>query len=368
MTKKFMKSLLESGIINADTQKAITEAWESEIFEAKEQVRAELREEYAQKHEHDKQVMVEALDKMITETLTNEINEFRAEKKSLSEDRVKINRKLNESAKKFNDFMVTKLAEEIKEFRQQHQKHEQHRQNLEEFVIKSLSNEIKEFATDKKSVVEAKVKLVTEGKKQLAELKKQFIAKSAKRLSESVSKALKGEITQLKKDINESRKNDFGRKLFEAYASEYSSTYLSKNAEMRKLSKQIAIKDKKLNESTKEIKNAQSLIEKKDREIRIIKESNIRQKTLNELLGTLNEDKAETMRSLLESVQTPKLKSAFDKYLPAVLNSGAKAKAKTLTESKIVITGDKTTAVKNTAEDSEARDNVFEIRRLAGLK
>lgn len=368
MTNKFMKSLLESGIINEDTQQAINEAWNTQLNEAKEQVRAELREEYARKHEHDKQVMVEALDKMITESLTNEIAEFRTEKKSLSEDRVKINRKLNESAKKFNDFMVTKLAEEIKEFRQQHLKHEQHRQHLEEFVIKSLSNEIKEFATDKKSLVEAKVKLVTEGKNQLQQLKKQFIQKSAKRLNESVTNQLKGEIKQLKQDITESRKNDFGRKLFEAYASEYSSTYLSKNAEMRKMSKQLAIKDKKLNESIKEIKTAQSMIEKKEREIRIIKESNIRQKTLNELLSTLNDDKAETMRNLLESVQTPKLKSAFDKYLPAVLNSGTKVKHKTLTEGKTVITGDKTTAVKNTAEDNEVRDNVFEIRRLAGLK
>jgi hypothetical protein len=71
-----IKPLLDSGIINEDTQAAITEAWESQINEAREQVRAELREEFATRYTHDKQVMVEALDKMATESLTAELNEI----------------------------------------------------------------------------------------------------------------------------------------------------------------------------------------------------------------------------------------------------------------------------------------------------
>ena len=67
-----IKPLLDNGIINEDTKQAIAEAWEARIVEAKEQVRAELREEFAQRYQHDKQVMVEALDKMVTESLTVE--------------------------------------------------------------------------------------------------------------------------------------------------------------------------------------------------------------------------------------------------------------------------------------------------------
>ena len=75
-----IKPLLESGIINESTQQAISEAFEARINEAKETVRAELREEFAQRYQHDKQVMVEALDKMVTESLTAELQEFADEK------------------------------------------------------------------------------------------------------------------------------------------------------------------------------------------------------------------------------------------------------------------------------------------------
>ena len=111
-----IKPLLDNGIINEDTQQAIAEAWESRITEAKEQVRAELREEFAQRYQHDKQVMVEALDKMVTESLTAELSEFADEKKQLAEDRVKFKTHMVESAGKFNNFMTAKLAEEIDKF------------------------------------------------------------------------------------------------------------------------------------------------------------------------------------------------------------------------------------------------------------
>jgi len=87
---------------------------------------------------------------------------------------------------------------------------------------------------------------------------------------------------------------------------------------------------------------------------------------MTELLSTLNEEKAKTMQSLLESVQTTKLQAAFDKYLPAVLNTGAEKKASksVISESK-EMTGDKQAAKQEI--DMEQRDNVIDIKRLAGL-
>ena len=60
-----LKPLLESGLINEDIGQQLNEAWESKLMEAREQVRAELREEFAQRYDHDRMVMVEALDKKI---------------------------------------------------------------------------------------------------------------------------------------------------------------------------------------------------------------------------------------------------------------------------------------------------------------
>jgi cyclopropane fatty-acyl-phospholipid synthase-like methyltransferase len=61
-----IKPLLDSNLITEETRQEINEAWENKLNEAREQARAELREEFAQRYEHDKSVMVEALDKMVT--------------------------------------------------------------------------------------------------------------------------------------------------------------------------------------------------------------------------------------------------------------------------------------------------------------
>ena len=361
-----IKPLLESGLINEETSSALNEAWESKLMEAREQVRAELRDEFAQRYEHDKSVMVDALDKMVTEGLSVEIQEFNSERQAMNEDRVKAQVKLRENVSKFNDFMVKHLSEEIKELRAERKLQLESQQKLEQFVVHALSKEIKEFSQDKQAVVEAKVKLVAEGRSQLEALKAKFVAESAKRVNEAVAKHLKGELTQLKEDIQIARANDFGRRIFESFATEFSATHLNEKAETRKLMSALAEKDQQLAESKKQAAEAKKLVESKEREVRIIKESNTRQKAMDDLLGTLNEEKATVMRNLLESVQTAKLQSAFDKYLPAVLNTAVEKKAskQLISESVKEVTGDKT-AIKQV--EVEGRDNVIDIRRLAGL-
>ena len=125
-----IKPLLDSGLINEDVSRELNEAWESKLTEAKEMVRAELREEFAQRYEHDKAVMVEALDRMVTEGLATEVQQVQAEKRALAEDRVKFTSKMNESATKFNNFLITKLAEELGELRSDRKMHKEGMQKL----------------------------------------------------------------------------------------------------------------------------------------------------------------------------------------------------------------------------------------------
>jgi hypothetical protein len=89
------------------------------------------------------------------------------------------------------------------------------------------------------------------------------------------------------------------------------------------------------------------------------------------MLKPLNKEKSAIMRDLLESVQTDRLQSAYEKYLPAVLNNSSvqKPAAKVaLTESRVEVTGDKTAKTAVEAPSTESLNNVFEIKRLAGLK
>jgi hypothetical protein len=80
-----LKPLLDSGLINEDIGRELNEAWESKLVEAREAVRAELREEFAQRYDHDRAVMVEALDRMVTEGLTAELASVTAEKQALAD-------------------------------------------------------------------------------------------------------------------------------------------------------------------------------------------------------------------------------------------------------------------------------------------
>ena len=362
-----IKPLLESGLINEDVGRELNEAWESKLTEAREQVRSELREEFARRYEHDRIVMVEALDKMVTEGLTTEIEEFQSERQAMNEDRVQAKQQLRENATKFNEFMVVKLAEEIKELRSERKLQMESQQKLEQFIVHALAREIKEFAQDKQAVVEAKVKLVAEGRKQLTALKSRFVNESAERLNTIVTKHLKGELGQLREDIKVARENNFGRRIFESFASEFSVTHLNDKAETRKLMNALQLKDQQLSESQQQVNDTKKLVETKEREVRIIKESNHREKMMSDLLAPLNDEKASVMKNLLESVQTPKLQATFDKYLPAVLNSGAEKKpTKTIIRESIKeVTGDKS-AVKQ-EYDMDQRDNVIDIKRLAGL-
>ena len=361
-----IKPLLDSGIINEETQASLTEAWETKLTEARETIRAELREEFAGRYEHDKNVMVEALDKMVTEQLSAELNEFAEEKKALAGDRVKFKTHMIESAGKFNDFLVSKLAEEIKELRSDRKTQNEAVAKLEKFVIHALAEEIKEFDQDKKAVVETKVKLVAEAKQKLADLQGQFVKRSANLVKEAVANNLGSELAQLKEDIQNARENMFGRRIFEAFANEFAVTHLSENKEFAKLQSMLDEKDQVIAESQKAIAEKEALVESKNREVKVITESITRKEKLAELFKPLNKEKADVMSSLLESVQTERLQAAYEKYLPAVLNNvSAKPKAEkpVLAESRVEVTGDK-----SAKDDADANNNVIEIRRLAGLK
>jgi hypothetical protein len=358
-----IKPLLDSGLINEDVSRELNEAWEAKLTEARELVRAEIREEFAQRYEHDKTVMVEALDRMVTEGLQNEIQTLAEEKKALAEDRVRFQSKMKESATKFNDFMVSKLAEEIGELRKDRKVHSESIQKLESFVVRALAQEIAEFAQDKRELVETRVRLVADARNKLEKLKARFVNESAKKLSTAVSSHLKTELNQLKEDIQVARENNFGRRIFEAYAAEFSNTHLRENRKVRELNALIAEKNQQLAKAIQLAESTKALVESKEHEIKTIRESNQRQEILEELLGPLVEDKRVVMKDLLESVQTSRLKNAYEKYLPAVLANTTSKARKVINESIREVTGDKTVP----AAPSEDRSNVIDIKRLAGL-
>ena len=355
--------LFETGILSEEVRSSLEEAWNEKVKENKNSVTAELREEFAKRYEHDKQNMVEALDRMVSEKLSSEIAEFAKDKKALAEARVQYKKQVSEHSNLLKEFVLKQLTKEIAEVNEDRKKVSENFAKLEDFVVKQLAKEITEFAEDKKDLAETKVKLVKEAKVKLNEVKQRFIEKSAKIVQESVNKKLAEEITQLKEDIKGARENHFGRKLFEAFANEYSSSYLNDKSETAKLMKVVASKEEELAEAKKMVTEKQHLVESKEQEIAKAKDEAKRVAVMTELLTPLGKDKREIMSELLESVSTEKLYTAFDKYLPAVMDDKTSIKAKrvALTE------GSEVTGNKESTIVTEEKSNLIELRRLAGL-
>lgn len=362
-----LKTLFENDVVSQEIRAQIEEAWNAKIHENKMQATAELREEFAQKYEHDKLTMVEAIDTLLSERLAEEIAEFAEDRKQLSEAKAKYAVAMRENANLLKGFVVEQLQKEIQELRADKKAMAENYAKLEEFIVEALSNEIAEFYEDKKDLAETKVRLVREAKTHFAKVKANFIERSAKAVSEMVAKGLNKEITALKEDIDEARRNDFGRKIFEAFANEYMISHLNEKSETNKLLKVLETKDKQLAEAKAFAAKAKTLAESVNKEKTALIESAKREKTIHELIAPLSNEQREIMTDLLESVQTNRLQSAFDKYLPTVIDGNGPAKRKAILAEGKEITGNREIHSQTNVSSKADDENVIALRRLAGL-
>src|SRR6056300_1052888 len=110
-----LKALLESDAISEAMRTEIEEAWNAKIKENRLAVTAELREEFAAKYEHDKGVMVEAIDALVSEKLAEEMAEFHEDRKQLAEQKAKYALKMREDANLMASFVKKTLVKEVSE-------------------------------------------------------------------------------------------------------------------------------------------------------------------------------------------------------------------------------------------------------------
>jgi len=356
------KQLVESGVMSEETQSVIESAFATKIQENRDQVSAELREEFAQKYTHDKTVMVEAIDKMLSERLAAEMAELLTDRKALAEAKAQYEGKMTQDSKKLEGFVIKQLGKELVEFQSDRRKVSENFTKLEQFVVHALAKEINEFAEDKRDLAETKVKLVREAKGKFEEIRTAFIKRSAKVVESAVTKKLTTELTQLKEDVEAARNNDFGRRIYEAFAQEFSASFLNEKSETSKLLKIIQKKEQELAEAQQSVAETQQLAESKDRELRVTKDLMERKSVMSEMLAPLGADKREVMQQLLEGVQTSKLNDAFNKYLPAVMEGERKVTKKTVLAESMEVTGNRET------KPEVGLDNILDIRKLAGLK
>lgn len=356
--------LLNSGMLSEEVRTSISEAWETKLTEAREEIASELREEFAERYENDKANIVEAMDTMIGDVIGKELEEFKADKNQLAEDRVAYRKHMKEHAKVLDEFVMETLHKEISELREDRAAQETNMAQLEGFVIEQLTKELNEFHDDKRSLVEAKVKMIKEGKNAIEQTKRKFVENAAKKVESLLETTIKNEITTLREDIQVAKENTFGRKIFETFAAEFMGSMLNEGTEVAKLSKQMDELKVKLEEANKAVVEKEVQLKESARNARIVADKAERKAIMNEMMAPLSKQQKQIMNALLESTQTSELQKSFNKYLPSVLKEDAKVEnKKVLSESTKEVTGDKA----NSSAEADTTADIVNLRKLAGI-
>ena len=399
-----LKELLENEVLGPEVKAALQEAFEIKIKQAETQ----LQETYATRYAHDKAVLVEAMDNLMQDTISKELTEFNLDRSAVSRQRaklaeqtVKIKKQLkaqfNEQNSKFMDFVAKQLKTELEEFHQERRQALAERKRmakqlsdvknttkaqlaervnkLESFVLKQLSEEITEFQIDKKALVEQRVQLSKLGKKKIQESQQKLIKRSVSLLDNTLNEVIKKELTQWRTDIKSARENNFGRRIFEAFATEYMTSYLSEGSEIKVLKAQLEESKKQIQQAKHSINERVALVESAKKQIHEANERAQRVELLSELTNPLSREKRAVMLEMLEDVKTSHLKEAFSRYLPTVVHNGnaprvANKSAQPLVENaqRTVATGNRTPLAETVQSVDHARDSeIGQILYLAGL-
>lgn len=397
--EKNLQELLESEVLGEETRTALQEAFAQKLKEAEHK----LEESYAVRFEHERAVLVETMDTMLNNVIRKELDEFAEDKRSVAAQKVKLaeanrrarkvyEQKLAKNVQVLENFMLKQIAGEIAEFKddrlqlaeqraQMAQELNESRTNtqqafqqrvakLENFVLKQLSEEIAEFVADKKALVEQRVKLASQAKTKLDETRQAFVTRATLVVDKTLNEVIRKEFVQWKDDIKIARENNFGRKIFEAVAAEYMSSYLSEGTMTKKLQKQVQEINQQLHEAQTQLKHTTMLVESERRAATIARERAQRVEVLNELLSPLRGDKRAVMENLLSDVKTTNLKESFHRYMPSVLNNQMPAVKKAVPSGgnrTVAHSGDRVSLVEQHQPKTEDDQDLQNILYLAGM-
>lgn len=182
------KELLENSVFNDETKAALTEAWNSKIESAKQEIReeveAEVRNEFKARYENDNGRLYEAMDAMLSDAVNRYSSEMIEESVRLKKEKEKLAAAVKESRRSAE----IKVSENMKVF--------------ENFITEELRNKITSLVEEKKKLEKA---LVDSAKKEkrTKESKKEKMKETIENLNTFVLSKLSEEIKNLRKKEKE---------------------------------------------------------------------------------------------------------------------------------------------------------------------
>lgn len=233
-------------------------------------------------------------------------------------------------------------------------------ENVESFVAKKLDEEIKELKVD----IERFRDLEAEHAEKIVEAKHTMADQLAEELDALVDKIdaffemrLTEEFSELKEDLEIVKANEFGRKIFEAFATEFNRSHVDEDSIQSKLQAAVA----KLADADKQIATLES-----------VNATMVRESKLEQILSPLSGKKREQMAFVLQNVETQRLEEAYNHFIGRVLKeekSEPVVEQTQLTESaNVVVTGEEAAPAATQATQADKHTQFQkEMRKLAGI-
>lgn len=182
---------------------------------------------------------------------------------------------------------------------------------LDARVTEALGDELNELREDierfRDLEAEYAVKLV-EAKGDMAVTLKKDVAQLIEKLDSFLEIRLAAEIEELREDITEVKKNEFGKKVFESFVAEFKKHYAGDDSVEAKLTET----EQRLQDSLAALEESEKKAAKLERSIK-----------LEKVLAPLSGRTREVMEAILKNVDTPLLEDAYKTYVGRVLKETA---------------------------------------------
>jgi hypothetical protein len=227
-------------------------------------------------------------------------------------------------------------------------------ESVDTFVSTKLEEEISELKADIERFRDLEAEYaekIVEEKHVMAEQLSAEIDQLVDKMDAFFELRLDEEFSELREDLEIVKQNDFGRRMFEAFATEFSRSYVDENSTQSKLAATVA-----------KLEDAESTISAlEESQAKMVRESK-----LDKILSPLTGKKKEQMAFVLANVETSRLEEAYTHFIGRVLKEEVSEQpeaTKTLKES-VVVTGDEPQAP---AKQAAASDKHSQLRKLAGI-
>lgn len=231
---------------------------------------------------------------------------------------------------------------------------------VDSFVAEALTKELEELQGDinrfRDLEVEMAAKLVEE-KHRLAEEVAGELDELVDKIDQFFEMRLTAELEELKEDLEVVKQNEFGRKIFEAFATTYGESYVDEDAVQSKLT----VTEAKLQQAERALAAREQEVNKMVREAKI-----------EQVLSPLTGSKREHMAMVLKNVETSRLEESYKYFIGRVMKEDVVAPVTTISEGKIadpkttLVTGEPATIVESAADKMVS--DLSNLKRLAGIR